>query len=349
MDSTIRHIQTIIIGAGPAGSVCGYILAKNQKECVIIEKAEFPREKVCGGGLTPKAVQFLERIYRQRLRYDFKTVQQMEVHTTHQMLANFEMKEGIRVVVRKDFDQVLLKAYTDTGGIVIHRKVISIAEKDEKIIVTLDDNTQLSCDTLVGADGANSIVRKYIDPNRKKGLVWMEKAVTYENEEQNNIKIFFDKRYPMGYGYLFPNQNGYVVGYGHSNKPSLDEFNEMLSQKSIPSEGKVKGAYIPTMDKIEYQFRKNIILIGDAGSYTDAVTSEGLFYAMKTGENAATAILLDKDFRMINERIIHRIRKIIKLAELFYSNPGQWFFRFACNKKSFYNRICRSIDSYIGR
>lgn len=346
MNKQIRHIQTIIVGAGPAGSVCGYILAKNQCECLIIERKEFPREKLCGGGLTPKSVRLLSRIYPD-LQYNYLTVHQMEVHSPNQLLANFRMTEGIRTVVRKDFDNVLLDQYKSIGGEVLHAKVASIEEKEDKIYLTLGDKTVISCNTLVGADGANSIVRKYIEPNRKKGLVWMEKGVSDKSER--NIKIFFDKRYRMGYGYVFPNVNGYVAGYGHDNTPTLAEFDEMLSNHHLSKDGKIKGAYIPTMDKIEYPFLKNIILIGDAGSYTDSVTSEGLFYAMKTGENAATAILLDKDFRVVNEKIIMRIRKIRNLAILFYSSFGQWIFYRTCKRKSLYKKICEKIDLYIAK
>lgn len=346
MEQQIRHIQTIIVGAGPAGCVCGYILAKNKRECLIIERKEFPREKLCGGGLTPKSVHLLDRIYP-NLKYEYQTVSQMEVYSPKQMLANFRMAEGIRTVVRKNFDNILLEQYKGIGGEVLQAKVSSIEEIENKIYLTLSDKTVVSCDTLVGADGANSIIRKHVDPNRKKGLVWMEKGVADKSEK--NIKIFFDKRYREGYGYLFPNTNGYVVGYGHSNTPSMAEFEQMLSHYELSKDGKIKGAYIPTMDKIEYKFCKNIILIGDAGSYVDSVTSEGLFYAMKTGENAATAILLDKDFRLVNEKIILRIRKIRKLALLFYSSYGQWIFYHASKRKSLYNKICEKIDLYIAK
>lgn len=346
MNTTIRHIKTIIVGAGPAGSVCGYILAKNRQECLIIERKEFPRDKTCGGGLTPKSVRLLERIYTD-LKYDYQTVYQMEIYSRKQLLANFRMSEGIRTVIRKDFDNVLLNRYKEIGGEVLHAKVASVEEKENKIYLTLGDKSVVSCDYLIGADGANSIVRKYIDPDHSKGLVWMEKSVPDRSEM--NIKIFFDKRYKMGYGYLFPNLNGYVAGYGHANTPSLDEFDDMLEHYDLSKEGKIKGAYIPTLDELKYEFRKNIILIGDAGSYTDSVTSEGLFYAMKTGENAATAILVDKEFKEVNERMILRIRKIRNLALLFYSRYGQWFFYHTSKRKSLYKRICRTIDSYIAK
>lgn len=347
MNTEIRHIPTIIVGAGPAGSVCGYVLKKQKSECLIIEKNLFPRDKTCGGGLTPKSVALLDRIYKKTLQYTYKTVHKMEVHTSKKMLASFRMKNGIRVVIRKEFDKTLLDAYTNIGGEVLFQKLISIEEKDNLVYLTLADNTKLSCNTLIGADGANSIIRKHIEPNREKGLVWMEKSVADKTEK--NIKIFFDKRYKLGYGYVFPNESGYVVGYGHSGKPSFAGFDEMLSNHNLSLEGKVKGAIIPTMDKIEYQFKKNIILIGDAGSYTDAVTSEGLFYAMKTGENAATAILLDKDFFEVNQQIILRIRKIIRLANIFYSCIGQWIFRHASKRKFLYNKICNTIDEYIAK
>lgn len=347
MSTEIRHVHTIIIGAGPAGSVCGYLLAKQRQECLIIEKKEFPRDKTCGGGLTPKAVRLLDRIYGNTLQYEYEAVNRMEVYSPKEMLASFKMTDGIRTVARKDFDNLLLDQYKKMGGEVLHSKLSSIEENDGKVLITLNDGIVLSCNTLIGADGATSIVRKHIEPEYKLRSVWMEK--TLESKPVENIRIFFNKKYKEGYGYVFPNPKGYVVGYGHSGAVSHKEFDEMLTHYQIADQAKTKGAFIPTFDKLEYEFRKNIILIGDAGSYTDSVTSEGLFYAMKTGENAAISVIDGIDFKIVNNKIILRIRKLRRLALLFYSSLGQWIFYHASKRKFLYRRICEKIDLYIAK
>jgi flavin-dependent dehydrogenase len=67
----MKTVDVVIIGAGPAGSVCGSLLKRAGVDCVIIDHADFPRDKVCGGGLTVKAWRLLDSLLP-GLTYDFR-------------------------------------------------------------------------------------------------------------------------------------------------------------------------------------------------------------------------------------------------------------------------------------
>lgn len=345
MNSQIRHIDTIIIGGGPGGATCGYMLAQKNKESLIIERSVFPRDKVCGGGLTPKCYRLIDKIFN-NISYDYHSVNKLEVHLGQNRNRTFVLTNEIRVVYRKDFDNNLLEAYKKIGGEVVPGRAKTIEEQDGKIFVTLSDNTRYSCNKLIGADGANSIVRKYVDPTNKRKMLLLEKTLT--NKSFDNIKLYFDTKLDKGYMYLFPNPEGCVIGYGDTNT-NKHEFDRRINEAGLPDANKQKGAYLPIFDNIEYQMKDNIILIGDAGGYVDSISGEGLFYAIQTGGFAALSILNKTPFRELNEGIINRIRKINQLSEYFYNKLVHYPLIYFCTGKFIHKYISRTINNYLER
>lgn len=345
MDTQIRHVKNIIIGGGPGGATCGYMLAQADHESLIIEGSVFPRDKVCGGGLTPKCYRLIDRIFK-NIKYDYTSINKLEVFLGKKRKQVFGLSDEIRVVCRKDFDNVLLQAYIQAGGEVIYNRAKVIEERDGRIFVTLSDCTQISCDKLIGADGANSIVRKYIDPDQKQKMLLLEKTLSDKSFE--NIKIYFDNKLDKGYMYLFPNPEGCVIGYGDI-KTSKEEFERRIAQTNLPNNDRTKGAYLPIFDDIEYQMQNNIILIGDAGGYVDSISGEGIFYAIQTGAFAAKSIVEKTSFAQLNKGIIIRMRKINQFSDYFYNRFVHYLLVYLCTSNIIYNRICRRIDNYLSR
>jgi geranylgeranyl reductase family protein len=339
----MTHIRIIIVGGGPAGSTCGYILRKNGIDCLIVDKSEFPRDKLCGGGLTPKAHILLDRIFG-GLKYDYHSVRTMDIYMHNKFYCTFNLNTEIRTILRREFDTQLLGEYTKLGGQKITGRVISIEEKEGKVFLTMDNGQKLSCDILIGADGAVSIVRRYLQPNYKKGIVCVEKTV--KGNSRTGIQVIFDKRFDNGYMYVFPNKVGNIVGYGHK-ATSVEEFKDLMKEYDIADNEKVKGAYIPMLEKINYPFRKNILLIGDAGGYADSMTGEGLYYAVKTGENAARSIMENKDFYELSASVIKEVRTIRLMSILFYFRPVQKLFLWMCTKSALCKRINRAVNRYL--
>lgn len=345
MDSTIRHIETIIIGGGPAGATCGYMLAQKNKESIIIERSQFPRDKVCGGGLTPKCYKLIDKIF-DNITYDYHSVKKLEVNLGRKRTRSFDLSNEIRVVCRKDFDKILLDAYLKVGGEVVHGRAHTIEERGGKVFVTLADNRQYSCDKLIGADGGNSIVRKYIDPNNKRKMLLLEKTVLQKSFD--NIKLYFDTKLDKGYMYLFPNPEGCVIGYGDT-QTNKQEFERRIHEAGLPDSDKQKGAYLPIFDSIEYPMKDNILLIGDAGGYVDSISGEGIFYAIQTAAFAATSILKGTSFKELNEGVIKRMRKINQLSDYFYNKLVHYPLIYFCTTSFVHNRISRVINDYLIR
>ena len=319
----MKQTKVAIIGAGPAGSTCALLLRKKGIDCVLIDRAAFPRDKICGGGLTPRSYRLLDQLLPQ-FKYDYNSVRRLKLCIEGEEVLDFEMAEEIRIVKRRLFDAQLLEAYKQQGGLFINEAMTGIEEKDGQIIVTLKSGRQLVCQYVVGADGANSKVRKYLNPKCSHGILCMEQ---YGPKSADNAIIGnLSKDYRQGYYYSFPNETSDVQGFGDmATTPA--SYRRVLDDMGCPSL-KALGAYIP--QSTDYPLRNHIILIGDAGGFPNRLTFEGIYYALLTASHAATAISSGRPFSVVNRKVFDNKRKEERFARLFYSDTGLKMLRFFC-------------------
>lgn len=321
----MEKVTVLIVGAGPAGCTCGLLLRKKNVECIVLERAMFPRDKICGGGLTPRSYQLLNRLLPE-FHYDYNSVKQIRLMIEGKMAFDLTMPEELRIVKRREFDAMLLKEYKKSGGAFVNESLTGIEEKDGLIIVTLQSGRHIACDYLIGADGANSRVRKYLNPKANHGLLWMEQYGPKSSD--NTITINVSKNYQGGYYYVFPNEGYDVQGFG-DRSTTPQSFRQVLNEMGCPNI-KAKGAYIP--NTIDYPLHSRIILIGDAGGFPNRLTFEGIYYAFLTASNAAEAISNGKPFAEINRQVFDNKKKEERIARFFYSNTGLWLLRIVCKR-----------------
>lgn len=319
----MEQTTVAIIGAGPAGSTCGLLLRKRNIDCVLVDRATFPRDKICGGGLTPRSYKLLSQLLPQ-FRYDYNSVHRLKLCIEGEQVLDFQMDEEIRIVRRRQFDAQLLEEYQKSGGTFINEALTTIEEKDGQVIVTLKSGRQITCKYLVGADGANSRVRKYLNPHTSHGILCIEQygPKSADNAIVGNLSRF----YRQGYYYSFPNENYDVQGFGdYMTTPQM--FRMVLRQMGCP-DLKALGAYIP--QSIDYPLRRNIILIGDAGGFPNRLTFEGLYYAFLTARHAATAISSGTSFAIVNKQVFDKKKREEYAARFFYSEIGLSILKFLC-------------------
>ena len=319
--------RVVIIGAGPAGSTCAYLLKKAGIDCVLVDYATFPREKICGGGLTPKAYELLQELMPD-LRYNYQGVSRFKLMMDGVVRCEVDLDKELRMVPRKEFDYAMLKQYLAIGGQFHQGAFLRYDElPDGKVKVTLRSGEQFICDYLVGADGANSRVRKQLTGQRAINCLFLEQ---YVEKGPNEFVFEFSKQYKRGYYYSFPNVGWDIVGVG-GDYSSAHELRSLLKDKNIRKmapvdNAEVKGAFIPvnTLDS----GKKQVILIGDAGGYANKLTYEGLYYAIATGSNAAKAIINNMDFANLNRELFRKKnRKEVFLSGLCYSRLGLWLMK----------------------
>ena len=321
----MERTTVLIAGAGPAGSTCGLLLRKQDIDCILVDRAEFPRDKICGGGLTPRSYQLLSQLLP-TFHYDYNCVNRLKLLLEGEQIFDLHMDKELRIVKRRQFDAQLLDEYLKSGGRFVNEALTAIEEKEGQIIVTLKSGRQVACDYLVGADGANSRVRKYLNPQSEHGLLCMEQYGP--KSPDNAIVINVSKQYQEGYYYLFPNETYDVQGFGdHATTPKT--FREVLDGMGCP-DLKAKGAYIPT--KFDYPLHDRIILIGDAGQFPNRLSFEGLYYAFLTAKHAAEAISTGRPFAEVNSKVFANKKKEERAALFFYSRSGLALLRFLCKR-----------------
>lgn len=330
-DGLAAKNDVVIIGAGPAGCVCGYLLKKAGVNCVLVDFASFPREKVCGGGLTPKAYELLQELMP-KIHYDYQGVSRFRLMMDGKTLCVVDIAKELRMVRRKDFDHELLKQYQAIGGELVKDSFSCFEEQaDGRIRVTLRSGKQLICDYLVGADGANSRVRKQLTGQRSCNSLWMEQ---YVEKGENEFVFEFSNQYEKGYYFSFPSVGRDVVGMG-GFYASPEEIRTRLSRNAVredvPKTGSaLVGAHI-SIETVS-SGKSNVILIGDAGGFANKLTYEGLYYAIATGRNACTAILEGEDFAVSNRVIFRKKRKEVFMTRLFYSRLGLWLVKLGAHR-----------------
>lgn len=321
----MERTTVLIVGAGPAGSTCGLLLRKKNIDCMLIDRAVFPREKICGGGLTPRSYQLLSRLLPE-FDYDYNEVKRLRLLFEGKQIFDLQMSQEIRIVKRLDFDAQLLEEYKKNGGLFINDALTDIEERDGQVIATLKSGRQVACVYLVGADGANSRVRKYLAPQSNHGQLWMEQYAP--KSPANAIVINVSNHYNQGYYYLFPNESYDAQGFG-GRDTTPQSFREVLNDMNCP-DLKAKGAYIP--DSIDYPLHDRIILIGDAGGFPNRLSAEGIYYAFLTASHAAEAIGAGRPFREVARQVFSNKKKEERAARFFYSRYGLALLKLLCSR-----------------
>ena len=308
----MKHTDVLIVGAGPAGSMCGCLLKKAGVDCLLVDHATFPRDKICGGGLTSKCWHLLEHLLPD-FHYDFNSVNHITIDIDGKASCEFDLAKPIRIVARKAFDHSLLQHYQSLGGAFMKGAFQTVEESPSQLIVTLKSGEQIACRYLVGADGSNSRVRHYLTPNDGFRILVLEQYVA--KSEQNVIDVGVSLSYGQkGYYFRFPGPEVDVVGYG-DNETTLEKYRSVMRDKGIP-EGKVRGAFVYFSN--DYPLNDRIILIGDAGGFANRTSCEGLYDAFLTALNASKSITCGRPFREVNAPIFKKIKKEERFANIIY-------------------------------
>lgn len=311
----MREFDVVIIGAGPAGSVCGYLLKKAGVSCLLIDHATFPRDKLCGGGLTPKCWKLLEELIP-GIKYEYNCIRDIRLTVEDCHCCDFTTETELRLVKRKVFDNQLLELYKSLGGEFLHGAFLRYDEQSDGLVVTLKSGEQIACRYLVGADGSTSTVRHFLTGNHDNGFLILEQ---YEKKApENRIEVELSRKYNLrGYYYRFPNSEFDAIGYGAdvATAQTYQTFYDILKEKNIPVT-KLRGCHIYL--KNDYPLNDRVILIGDAGGFANRVTSEGIKAAFETARNAAQAITNGRPFREVNAHMFAKMQKEERFAHFFF-------------------------------
>ncbi len=362
--------DVIVIGAGPAGATAAFHLAQSGLNTLVLEKTQFPREKVCGDGLTPRAV---------------KQLLAMGVPTDGE---GWLRHKGLRIVgaghtielpwpelgafpdyglirTRMDFDETLAR-HAQKAGARLHEQttvtgpVLDRAGRVAGVTATQADGSEVTyrAPLVLVCDGNSSrfslalglhkredrpmgvAVRTYYRSPRHDED-WLESWLELWDTSRGERKLL------PGYGWIFPVGDGTCnVGLGVLNNSCAfgkTDYRAMLKawMASCPPEwefseetrtGPILGAALPMGFNRQPHYTRGALLVGDAGGMVNPFNGEGIAYAMESGALAADVVVqaLGREGAQ-RERVLEGYPKALQDAYGGYYTLGRVFVKMIGN------------------
>ena len=294
--------DVLIVGAGPAGSFLGYLLARTGFDVAIIDKATFPRDKVCGGGLSNKTLELLpfdiSPVVQRRVTGAFLTYQNRDT-----VVKDMGERGGI-AVLRSAFDHFLLQRAIDAGGRFHGNTAFVGADRTGDCVTVTTGRGVFKARYLVGADGVFSAVRKSMfgrDLVTYAPAVEALVSVTPDRAARIGNRVLFDfGGMPRGYGWIFPKIDHLNVGvfsiYPTSSiKADLARFMSQYNILDRPVNVRHLGFAIPLKNTRRQFEHDNVLLLGDAAGFAESFYGEGIYFALRSSLAAADAFSIAFD------------------------------------------------------
>lgn len=326
--------DVIIIGAGPAGCTCAAHLLSTGLRIAIVDKEEFPRDKVCGGVLGAEAIAAIERL-PQSIQKRFEEFKQKVVITDFDITVpggdsyHFNSKTKRQMdcytVDRYYFDDMFLSSVAEYENVDVFtgEKVVDICYEEDDVVIKFEQSTglELRAQIVVGADGANSIVARKLlgTTNCDKDTDLLRIRGIYSDVSSRfktpTLELYFFKDIFPGYLWVYPLGNGLAnVGMLAKSKHIVENKIDMMAylnniitkDKRIAPQFKnanlvklVHGGRVPINIDRQRISGDRFILVGDAASLIDPILGNGIANAMISAEFAAwrvTKCFITDDF-----------------------------------------------------
>lgn len=287
----------IIAGAGPAGSSAAREAGKMGLDVLLLDKDRFPRYKPCGGGLSERALSYLDFSLPENICE--RSITGARICFGDRVIDRHKDYRLTVTLTRSAFDDFLLKKVRETGvHVVTGQKVSDFREGGEKVEVRAGDEIYSSKHLILAAGSQN---RLQDNIRERDGKDRYGVCVVTEIPEENGV---IDKRLGnaleihfgvarMGYGWIFPHDGYYSVGIGGIAKDLQNPkkvMTDFLRKNGFSGSYKLRGHLLPFGGMSRVIASGRVLLAGDSAGFVDSFTGEGIAYAIKSGRNAARAV-----------------------------------------------------------
>jgi geranylgeranyl reductase family protein len=299
-------MDVAVIGAGPAGAWAAYRLAARGARVTMFD-ASHPREKACGGGITGRALALVSEAFPPDA-----------IPSRAIASARFTSADGHADVVvplapnslvvasRKCFDEILLASAIRAGAELCRSRVLDVEVTPAGARVKTADGAAFTTSFIVGADGANSLVRRRLA--RRFGRSQLSIATGFFARGATSREIVIEvMSNPAGYLWSFPRPDHLAIGIcAQADAGAGVEALRARCGSWVERTGLARGATLhayswPIPSLAASDFAAQTIgshrwcLVGDAAGLVDPITREGIFFALASGAAAADAIIAARD------------------------------------------------------
>ena len=310
-----QRYDLAIAGGGPAGSAAAWQAAQTGARVVVLDKAEFPRDKPCGDGLTPRAVSFIQKMGLASEVAKFHRVNRAKVFSPSEWDLSFPRRPGMpdhgHVARRLEIDTLLLKNAESAGAEVRQSAEVVgavVAGNGRVAGVTLKSGEQVLADAVIAADGAYSPIKRALKLDSQYNgysAIAIRAEMPANRPDADSLDIYLRLAFRgdqlPGYGWVFPLGDGRVnVGLGYLNSyKNWQQINatQFLGEflASLPAEWE-----LPTADELKKSrgvqawrlpmgftawppWRPGVLFAGDALGAARPASGAGISKALQSG------------------------------------------------------------------
>jgi geranylgeranyl reductase family protein len=312
----MQSADVAVVGAGPAGTAAAIALARAGRQVTLVDKARFPRDKICGDGLTAGALRLLERLGLDPATVpSWQRVDDVVVRGPSGHEVTFPLPRGrgtyAAVARRTDLDDALVGLARAAGVKVLDgHAVTGAAEEPDGVVLAVDGLGQVAAPFVVAADGMWSPVRKHLGlatPGyRGEWHAFRQYFTGVGPRAARELVVWFEPDLLPGYAWSFPLPgNRANVGFGIQRGGRVGRVQDMagiwrelvdrphlravLGPDARP-EAPHRAWPIPARIDEAVLAGGRTLFVGDAAAATDPLTGEGIGQALLTGVLAAEAI-----------------------------------------------------------
>ena len=285
-----------IVGGGPAGSTCAAFCAAAGLRTLLLEREKFPREKVCGDCINPACWPILERLElaERILNSSHGTANAVEFIAIGGQKLRVDLPDGDKseiAIKRSLFDHLLLNRARALGADIREEATVvaldRTAGKDWKIDIVRET---FGAHIVVGADGRNSTVARLRNllPRPERERVALQAHIPLPRDFGNRIVLQF---LPEGYSGQAPVNDNELNLCLVGTPPTISSLRNWAEREFNLSTEQTWRTITPLTRAPVPVAHENLFFIGDAARVVEPFTGEGIYYALRSGELAANAIV----------------------------------------------------------
>ena len=290
-------VDVLVVGAGPAGSSTAIHLARGGARVLLADKARFPRDKPCGGGLTGRA---LKRSPVDPSPVVERDVDRFELRLRYgSSFARTHTEPLIRMTQRRRLDAFLAEQAAATGAVFRDGTRVEVTELAGDGVTARVGNEVVHARVLIGADGANGVVARAagLGDGIVRGVA-LEGNVPLDalDGDDGRTAVIELAVVPGGYGWLFPKGDHANLGVGGwgSEGPRLRAHLDRLARVyglAIDDLADLRGHRLPMRRLGTPAAAGRALLVGDAAGLVDPLSGDGIYEAFVSARLAADAVL----------------------------------------------------------